>query len=410
MAVKLNDKQIKSLLRKKESGYHAAGNGLYFRVSKEGTGFWIVRYTVNKKRREISIGRYPDLTLANATVDAAKIKIEVRQGIDPQAEKKRPDSVKIKTVDELAADWIKDCEKRLKHPNIPRRVYEKNLSPVFGELGLDRISPVDIRAAIEKIASSNRPTISNDALMYCKQIFRHGIRLNLIATNPAEAFTVQHAGGVEQSRNRYLTMKELTKVFTIFQKYNDQFTRENYLAVALLLVLGVRKGELVAATWDEFNIDKALWDIPEERSKTGVAISIPLPPVAIEWLQELYIRACGSEYVFPKRRKSKRQGHMSHDTINAAIQKLFREDKFKTVDHFTVHDLRRTCRSLMSEVGVSGHVAERCLNHKLKGVEGIYDRYDYLDERREALQKIADQLTPIINPMSNVTTFRRKRA
>jgi len=411
MAVKLNDKQIKSLLRKKESGYHAAGNGLYFRVSKEGTGFWIVRYTINKKRREISMGRYPDLTLAHATVEAAKIKIEVRQGIDPQAEKKRPDSIKIFTVDDLAADWLKDdIEKRLKHPNIPRRIYEKNLSPFFGELSLDRVSPMDVRAAIDNIVKSNRPTIANDALAYSKQIFRHGIRLNLMTTNPADAFTVKHAGGVEKSRNRYLTVKELTKVFTTFQNNSDQFTRENYLAVALLLVLGVRKGELIAATWSEFNIDKALWDIPQERSKTGVAISIPLPPVAIGWLQELHVRACGSEWVFPKRRSSIRNGHISPDTLNAAIQKLFRQGKFKTVEHFTVHDLRRTCRSLMAEAGVSGHVAERCLNHKLKGVEGIYDRYDYLDERREALQKIADQLTPIINPMSNVTTFRRKRA
>ena len=73
-----------------------------------------------------------------------------------------------------------------------------------------------------------------------------------------------------------------------------------------------------------------------------------------------------------------------------------------------LHDLRRTCRSLLAGAGVPGHIAERCLNHKLKGVEGIYDRYDYLDERREALQKIADQLTPIINPMANVTSFRRE--
>ena len=403
----MNDKQIKSLLRKKATGRYAAGNGLYLRVSESGTGFWILRYTAHNKRREISFGRYPDLTLAEATVEAAKLKTEIRQGVDPQAEKKRPDSVKIKIVDELAADWLKDCEKRLKHPGIPRRVYEKDLAPVFGELGLDRITPLDVRAAIEQVVKSGRPTVANDALAYCKQLFRHGIRLNLITTNPAEAFTVKHAGGVEQSRSRALTIDELAKVFTAFQKYSDQFTRENYLAVALLLVLGVRKGELIAAEWSEFDIEAAIWDMPEERSKTGVAISIPLPPVAIEWLQELHIRACGSQYVFPKRRSSKRNGHISPDTLNAAIQKLFREGKLK-VDHFTVHDLRRTCRSLMAEAGVSGHVAERCLNHKLKGVEGIYDRYDYLDNRREALQKVADQLTPIINPMSNVTAFRKK--
>ena len=67
------------------------------------------------------------------------------------------------------------------------------------------------------------------------------------------------------------------------------------------------------------------------------------------------------------------------------------------VAHFTVHDLRRTCRSLLARNGIAGHVAERCLNHKLKGVEGIYDRYDYLDERKSALTQIAHILEPLIN-------------
>lgn len=65
--------------------------------------------------------------------------------------------------------------------------------------------------------------------------------------------------------------------------------------------------------------------------------------------------------------------------------------------HFTVHDLRRTCRSLLASLGVPGHVAERCLNHKLKGVEGIYNRHDYFDERKEALNQLAQKLAPIIN-------------
>ena len=406
MSAKLNDKQVKALLRKKVPGRYAAGGGLYFRVSNEGTGFWLVRYTTNGKRREITLDRYPQLSLVDAAAKCAILKAEIKNGVDPQAERKRPAIVKIHTVDELAEDWLKDCEKRLKHPNIPRRVYEKNLAPVFGELSLDRVTPLDIRAAIEAIANSNRPTIANDALMYCKQLFRHGIRLNLMTTNPAEAFTVHQAGGIEKSRDRYLTVDELTKVFSTFRKYSDQFTRENYLAVALLVVLGIRKGELIAAEWCEFDIDKAIWNIPQERSKTGVAISVPLPPVVIAWFQELHVRACGSEYVFPKRRSSIRNGHISPDTINAAIMKLIKGGNMP-VEHFTVHDLRRTCRSLMSSVGVPGHVAERCLNHKLKGVEGIYDRYDYLDERRDALHKISDLLAPIINPLDNVTSFRK---
>ena len=410
MAAKLNDKQIKSLLRKAEPGRFAAGNGLTFRVTNEGTGFWVVRYTTNGKRREITLGRYGtkpgELSLVDASAKAAQLKADVKKGIDPLAERKRPDSVKIQTVDDLAADWLKDCEKRLKHPQIPRRVYEKDLAPLFGELALERISPLDIRQAIERIVDSGRPTIANDALMYCKQLFRHGIRLDLISTNPAEAFTVQHAGGVEKSRSRSLSIDELAKVFATFRDNSNQFTRENYLALALLLVLGVRKGELIAAKWSEFDIDAQLWNMPEERSKTGVAITVPLAPVVIDWLEELHLRACGSEYVFPNRRTSKRFGHISPDTLNAAVKKLFDQDKL-TVDQFTVHDFRRTCRSLLAGAGVPGHVAERCLNHKLKGVEGIYDRYDYLDERREGLQKIADQLTPIISPVDNVTSFRK---
>ena len=93
--------------------------------------------------------------------------------------------------------------------------------------------------------------------------------------------------------------------------------------------------------------------------------------------------------------------------LNHALAKLFGQknnsgenvaNKFGEagIEHFTIHDLRRTFRSLLSAAGVMGHVAERCLNHKLKGVEGIYDRYDYFDERRNALNRISKQLEPII--------------
>ena len=422
MATKLNDKQIKSLLRKKQSARHAVGNGLYFRVSNEGTGFWVVRYSVNGKRREISLGRYPDMSLADANFKTSQIKTTVREGIDPLAEKKRPDSINLRTIDDLAEDWLKnDLEKRLKYPHIPRRIYERFLSPSFGELTLERVTPIDVRHAIEAIAASGRPTVANDALGYCKQLFRHGIRLDLMKSNPADAFTVQHAGGVEKSRNRALSIKELKIVFWVLRENSASFTRDNYLALALLLVLGVRKGELVAAQWREFDLKKSLWHLPKDRSKTGIAITIPLPKITIEWLEELCLRGYRSEYVFPARRASKRRAYISDDTLNHALGKMFGKkigpaelpaNKLGEagIEHFTVHDLRRTCRSLLAAAGVSGVVAERCLNHKLKGVEGIYDRHDYLDERREALQKIADLLTPIINHDNhkNVTAFRQR--
>lgn len=390
----MNDKEVKSLIKQGEHGRYAAGNGLYLRVANHNIGYWIVRYTIHKKRREVTIGKYPELSLAAASLKTAHIKLDVKNNVDPIAEKNRGDNEFLETVDQLAEDWLKECDKRLKHPNIPRRVYQKDISPVIGELTIEQVNPRDIRAIITRIADSNRPTIANDALMYCKQLFRHGIKLDLRDSNPADAFNVNDAGGVEKSRSRALSLEELEKVFICLRVNSDQFMRENYLAVALLLTLAVRKGELIAAKWDEFDLAASLWNVPEERSKTGKGITIPLPDAVITWLNELKVRAYDSEFVFPNRRASKR-GHISPDTINAAIQKLFRENKLP-VEHFTVHDLRRTCRSLLASLKVSGHVAERCLNHKLKGVEGIYDRYDYFDERKEALGMVSKLLGPII--------------
>lgn len=328
MAKNFNTQQIKSLVKNGKIGYHAIGDGLYIRLSKERTAFWVVRYTINKKRREISCGTFPELSLVDARLKTAQIKQDIKtQNIDPQAEKKRLDTQEMRVVNDLAEDWLKDCEKRLKHPNIPRRVYTKELAPFFGELAIDKVTPRDIRASIQRITQSDRPTIANDALMYCKQLFRHAIKLDLRTTNPAEAFNVSDAGGVEQSRSRALSLEEVEKVFLCFRKNHNQFTRDNYLAMALLLALAVRKGELIAAKWDEFDFNKKLWHIPQERSKTGRSISVPLSNVVIGWLKELEVRAFGSDYIFPNRRSSKRFGHISPDTLNAAIQKLFREKK-----------------------------------------------------------------------------------
>ena len=241
--------------------------------------------------------------------------------------------------------------------------------------------------------------------MYLKQLFNHGIKLGLITYNPAFAFNVNDAGGIEKSRARMLSLEELAYAFQVFREHSDSFSRDNYLACALLVVLGVRKSELTEAMWSEFRLEEWCWELPAERSKSGVAITIPLPAQSIVWLEELHIRACGSEYVFPNRRASQKP-HMGSDTLNRAISKLFGREPGRALqppnvmgelEHFTVHDLRRTCRSLLAAEKVPSHIAERCLNHKIKGVEGIYDRYDYFDERKSALVKVASLVEPIIN-------------
>lgn len=237
--------------------------------------------------------------------------------------------------------------------------------------------------------------------MHFLQLFDHAIKLGLLLNNPASAFKVNDAGRIEKSRERALSLEEIGQVFRVFREHSDSFFRGNYLACALLLLLSVRKSELTEAPLAEFDLDEKKWSLPKERSKSGVGIVIPLPPLAINILEELKVRAFGSDYVFPNRRSSKNL-HMGKDTLNRDIAKLFGVESGKkkqppnvmgNIEYFTVHDLRRTCRSLLASLSVPPHVAERCLNHKLKGVESIYDRYDYFDERKEALQRLSESLS-----------------
>lgn len=400
----LTVKTVQALVKTRQPGRYSDGEGLYLRIPKEGESYWMLRYTISSKRREITLGKVSLVSLAEARNLAGDARRKVVAGDDPIAERKLNRPKALTTVNDLFEDWHKDLVKRLKHPKIPERVFRKDIAPTIGGLALSKVTPIDVRAILQNITKSGRPTIANDALLYMKQLFDHGIKLGLIQSNPATAFKVNDAGGVEKSRERALSLDEIAYVFKVFREHSDSFSRDNYLACALLLLLAVRKSELTEAPWSEFNLEDKKWSLPKERSKSGVGIVIPLPPLSIEILNELKVRAFGSSYVFPNRRVSKSQ-HMGKDTLNRAIAKLFGIEPGRKkqppnvmgdIEYFTVHDLRRTSRSLLASLSVPPHVAERCLNHKLKGVEGIYDRYDYFDERKEALEKIADKIQNIV--------------
>ncbi|WP_411993361.1 tyrosine-type recombinase/integrase [Agarivorans sp. DSG3-1] len=417
----MNDAQLKAKLKEGKVGKFKVDTGLYFRVTEQGSAFWVLRYSINGKRRELTIGRYgktPEgLPFSDAKLQALQIRASVKDGVDPLAEKKRQQLPQFRTVDDVAKDWLTECERHLKNPQIPARVYRKDISPYIGELAVDKVSSRDILQIIRLINQSGRPSISNDALNYCKQLFNHALKLDLLQNNPAAPFTEKDAGGTEKARDRVLSLQEIENIFKIFDKNSDVMTRENYLAIAMLIIFGVRKGELIAAQWDEFDFENLCWELPSQRTKTGVKISIPIPEKTLPWFKELHMRANGSGYLFPSRRASKRRQYISDDTLNHALAKLFgkKVDSKKQplpnilgehgIEHFVVHDLRRTCRSLLAENGVPSHIAERCLNHKVKGVEGIYDRYDYLEERRKALTDVAARITPLVQTAPHYLIF-----
>jgi integrase len=160
-------------------------------------------------------------------------------------------------------------------------------------------------------------------------------------------------------------------------------------------MLAVRKSELICARIEEFDLDGAAWHLPAQRTKTGVAIDIPLPHQAVAILRDLARLAEGSAWLLPARKMQTRMiPHIDLNTLGAALAKHIRP-LMGGSEPFTVHDFRRTARTHLEALGVAPHVAERCLNHKVKGVEGIYNRHDYFTERKAGLQTWADLLTDL---------------
>jgi integrase len=369
----------------------------------------------------MTLGNYPDMSLADARIEAREKRTMLDKQRDPLLEKQavveqqRAAIVAQKargTFRELAEDWY-DTEiegQRLKHPQVPRRHLDNYLLPEFGDRVPAEITPADAARLLAKV-SRRAPTAANDLLRFMRRVFRFGVRRHLLTSNPVADFDQQDAGGPERKRRRALSRGELEDLFKALRE-SPSFGGENFLAIKLLLALGVRKGELLKATWDEFDFEGRLetgpaWRLPGIRTKTGEPLTIPLVAEVIGWLQALRLVAGGSNYVFPKRRRDPRNRslHVGIDTLNAALAGVEHG-----VPHFTLHDLRRTMRTHLAALGVRSEVAERCLGHKLRGVEGTYNTHDYLRERRAALEKWTAVLVEIERGERKVEPIRRQAA
>lgn len=392
------------------------GNNLYFRIKPQLNASFEHRYIYNDKRRLMTLGTFGKASLKMMTLSSARDAValnrsDIKNGIDPLEEKKRTNEVKFYTFDAVAQQWLKLCERTTKNPQIQIGVYDRDIKKELGGLSVERVTAADVLRVLDKIRESNRPTIANDALSYCKQILNYAIDpLRIISLNPALQLTYKNAGGRENPRERTLQRSEIAKVLKVLRDNQDTFTRENYIAFCLLLCLGVRKGELISAQWKDFDFEQGEWVLKKSRSKTNEDVAIPIVKQLYPFFQELKARSAGSNYLFPNRRASKRREYISDDTLNHALAKLFGDQRYdkknapKTenlmaeagIEHFVIHDLRRSFRTLLSSLRVPSHIAEKCLNHKPKGIERTYDRYTYFDERKEAMNKLTEELFPLM--------------
>jgi len=373
------------------------GDGLYLRKQTRDGASWTLRYHFAGREHWLTLGHYPDMSLAQARIEARRARVLLDKRLDPMTTRRAAEAEQRQrgSFRELCEDWYRNeiTGRGLKHPEVPRRHLDKYLLPKLGRTPAVDVTPADIARVIDEI-KGRAPTTANDLLRFTRRIFAFGVRRRMVPVNPAADFSPHlDGGGTERPRSRALSLNELAQLFEKIREV-PTFGTDNGLALKLLLALCVRKGELLGARWEEFDLDGntplgAVWHLPASRTKTGAPLDIPLVPAVIAWLREIKTLDASGEYLCPKRRRDRRERvpHVGLDTLNAALQR---------VQHgllpFTLHDLRRTARTQLAALGVRRQVAERCLGHAIRGVEGTYDRHDYFKERRAALAQWAGVL------------------
>lgn len=413
----LTDMQIRRWIAKGQALAKSDGDGLTFTLSGGGTATWVLRYRQAGKRRELTLGNYPDIGLADAREQARSLRAGIDRGADPAAEKQQEKT-------RAAAAWsvrqlVEDYREKVLLPRvyaagtIRYRNYDIDqvILPRLGSWPVVSVTPLDIVTVIKE--SKRTWTVAKRTLTTATKLFDHACGQRIIQINPCAGIKLASVLGPRPTVRRRLMLE--TDELRALLSGIDSIGRQNALAFRILLATCVRGIELVKARKDHIDLDRATWWVPAESVKTRTGFLVPLAPVVVEWFRELLTMAPHSQYVLPVRRMDRRrkQGDVpvGRTTLWAAFNRAF-ERRDIDIRRFTPHDTRSTAKGHMRNLGVSREISEIALNHTLKGMEAVYDVREEIPERRRALMLWADFLVACEKgeaptPSDNVVHLRR---
>ncbi|ELO4115057.1 tyrosine-type recombinase/integrase [Salmonella enterica] len=379
----LSDTKIHTLTPRNRPWQLADHDGLVIEVLPTGRKIWRFRYRFDNKSQKITLGEYPAFSLAEARLWREKCRSMVAHGINP-AQKKQEEKLKQKdptTVKTFAKRWLTDIvEKSNRDPRNITRIIEKDIIPIIGKLELEELTTAHIQVVLDRIKQRGSDHVALLTRNVLKRMLAYAISRGIIFNNPAAAIEARYIAQAT-SRDVALTAEEIGILLRGI--YTSNMNRRHKLALHLLIICMVRKSEMIEATWSEVNFNALEWRIPGERMKMDNPHIVPLSKQAQAMFEELKFLAGDSPYVFPSRNDHRRP--ISKTTLNCAVRTLD-----LNVRDFVIHDFRRTASTLLHEQGYNSDWVEKCLAHKIGGVRGVYNRAEYLNQRREMLQSWAD--------------------
>jgi integrase len=418
----LTDRQVAALPRKRKR-YTTADpeqRGLYLRIPTTGPiSFFVAVRDPYGKKPWIRLGDTGNMGVDEARERARTIIRRIKDGL-PAFE---PVPVKPDSYEAVATKWLElyVTKKGLRSAPEIERLLRKFVFPHWGKRDFVSIRRSDISKLLDSIEKDSAWNADHTLAIIRKIANWHATR----DENYSSPFVVgmRRTRSEERERDRILTDDELRKVWRHAEGKTDKPPGSNNqdddeppggtfgALVRILLLTAQRRGAVVGMKWDDLkdNIkpkdgDKpvnGVWEVaakPREKGNFGAA---KLPKAALTIIKA-QPRISGNDYVFAASR--------GDGPLNGFNKRKAAFDKACGVTNWTLHDLRRTARSLMSRVGVTGEHAERTLGHKLQDIEKVYDRYDYFKEKSDALAKLATLIEHIVHPVGNVLPLVRPEA
>ncbi len=357
---------------------------------------FIYIYHFGGRKRRMTLGMYPHVSLSDAREAHHKAITILKNGKDPALEKKNQklDEFLSSTVDGLINEYLEIWAKPRKRSwQEDERILNKDVRPRWGSRKAKDIVKRDVILLLETITKRGAPIAANRTLACIRRMFNFGVERDFLAASPCA--TVK-APSKENRRERSLSADEIKHFWHGLDNDSIKMSAGTQLALKLQLVTAQRKGEIISAEWSEIDMGARWWNIPSSKAKNGKAHRVWLSELALALLMEIKKISGSSRWLFPANHTVKKDTHMTGEAVDHALRRSI--DAFPKVKDFSPHTLRATATTHMASMRIPSETISRILNHAKKGVtEQHYNKYDYDDEKRHALESWSRRLVEIID-------------
>lgn len=386
------DTYIKSLKPKAARYEEFEGGGFGIRVTPNNLKTWIYRYKIDGKTDKLTLGHYPNMSLANAKKRFLELSEIRRTGENPKARIQELNEKKDDTLKKLIYSWYENyVVKNRKQPKPIKYQIDSEIVPLLGHMELEKIQTRDITNALDLIVKRGAPIHANRILSTIKQVLNYAVSRGYLQHNPAANIRTRDIGGIEKPRERVLNTEEIRTIWRFLESPLCQMSESARIAIKIIILTGVRTSEIRLAQWHQFNFEQSLWTIPPEHSKGAITVKIHLS----ELTKKILIRhkeIINSQFVIPG---ITNDTPMSKDALPRAIKRI--QDRVG-IPEWTAHDLRRTFATQLGEsLHVDPVVIEKCLGHKMPRIMATYNKNEMLPQRKEALDDWAKHIEKIIS-------------